>query len=80
MKLSIFKNPKASHQLLNKGIEIDKQSQLIVRGLGGRDNFTDLDCCITRLRATVSDNQLVNEGLLKQSGQRQLLCKEMEFR
>ena len=69
MKLSIFKNPKASHRkLLNKGIEIDKQSQLIVRGLGGRDNFTDLDCCITRLRATVSDNQLVNEGLLKQSG------------
>ena len=50
MKLSIFKNPKASHRkLLNKGIEIDKQSQLIVRGLGGRDNFTDLDCCITRL-------------------------------
>ena len=47
MKLSIFKNPKASHRkLLNKGIEIDKQSQLIVRGLGGRDNFTDLDCCI----------------------------------
>ncbi|MCB5495972.1 PTS glucose transporter subunit IIA, partial [[Ruminococcus] gnavus] len=39
MKLSIFKNPKASHRkLLNKGIEIDKQSQLIVRGLGGRDN------------------------------------------
>ena len=36
MKLSIFKNPKASHRkLLNKGIEIDKQSQLIVRGLGG---------------------------------------------
>ena len=51
----------------NKNI-IDKQSQLIIRGLGGRDNFNDLDCCITRLRVTVNDNTKLNEGLLKQSG------------
>ena len=47
---------------------IDPRSQLIVRGLGGRNNFFDLDCCITRLRVSVHDDSLIDEGLLKQSG------------
>ena len=47
---------------------IDQQSQMIVKGLGGRHNFSDLDCCITRLRATLIDKELINEGLLKQAG------------
>lgn len=47
---------------------IDPRSQLIVRGLGGRNNFFDLDCCITRLRVSVHDASLIDEGLLKQSG------------
>lgn len=63
-KLLIFKKPNLGD---NKNI-IDKQSQLIIRGLGGRDNFSDLDCCITRLRVTINDNSRLNEGLLKQSG------------
>ena len=46
---------------------IDPRSQMIVQGLGGRSNFTDLDCCITRLRATIKDDTLINEGLLKKS-------------
>lgn len=48
--------------------DIDKQAQCIVRGLGGRDNFCDLDSCITRLRATITIYDKVNEGLLKQAG------------
>lgn len=63
-KLLILKKPNLCD---NKNI-IDKQSQLIIRGLGGRNNFNDLDCCITRLRVTVNDNTKLNEGLLKQSG------------
>lgn len=47
---------------------IDPRSQMIIRGLGGRQNFSDLDCCITRLRATIQDDSLIDEGLLKQSG------------
>lgn len=43
-------------------------SALIVSGLGGRANISDLDCCATRLRVTVNDESLVNDGLLKQSG------------
>ena len=47
---------------------IDPRSQMIVQGLGGRSNFTDLDCCITRLRATIKDDSLINEGVLKKIG------------
>ena len=47
---------------------IDPRSQMIIRGLGGRNNFYDLDCCITRLRASLQDETLIDEGLLKQSG------------
>lgn len=67
-KLSIFKKYKIGINNPINDIKIDKQSQLIVRGLGGRDNFSDIDCCITRLRATIVDSQKLNEGLLKQSG------------
>lgn len=47
---------------------IDKQSQLIVQGLGGRDNFKEYDCCITRLRVEINDPSKVSQSLLKQSG------------
>lgn len=48
---------------------------MIVQGLGGRSNFTDLDCCITRLRATIKDDTLINEGLLKKSGAAAIMCQ-----
>lgn len=47
---------------------IDPRSQMIIQGLGGRSNFYDLDCCITRLRASLRNPELINESLLKQSG------------
>ena len=46
----------------------DELSALILQGLGGSENLTDLDCCITRLRLTVKDPSKVNEGMLKASG------------
>ena len=48
--------------------EKDQVSALIEIGLGGRDNITDVDCCATRLRGTVSDGNQVNEGILKSTG------------
>ena len=41
---------------------------LIVRGLGGSGNISDLDCCATRLRITVNNPNIVKEEALKQSG------------
>ena len=46
----------------------DGVSSLIVAGLGGRENISDIDCCATRLRITVKDETVVDDSLLKQSG------------
>lgn len=46
----------------------DRVSALILKGLGGRQNLSDVDCCATRLRVTVNDPGLVSEDLLKESG------------
>lgn len=43
-------------------------SKLILEGLGGRDNIVSLDNCATRLRVSVKDGGLVDEGKLRQSG------------
>ncbi len=44
------------------------QSAKILKGLGGKKNISDIDCCATRLRITVSSPELVNEACLKESG------------
>ncbi len=53
----------------------DTVSALILRGLGGKDNLSDVDCCATRLRVTVKDTSLVTESLLKESGASGVICK-----
>lgn len=46
----------------------DRVSALILKGLGGKGNLSDVDCCATRLRITVLDPELVQDSLLKESG------------
>ncbi len=46
----------------------DRVSALILKGLGGKSNLSDVDCCATRLRVTVINADLVQDGLLKESG------------
>ncbi len=53
----------------------DPVSALIVEGLGGTDNLTDVDCCATRLRCTVKDAALVRQDVLKASGASGVICK-----
>ena len=48
--------------------EPDTVSALILKGLGGKDNISDIDCCATRLRVTVKNPDLTDEAALKQSG------------
>ncbi len=50
------------------GTNTDTISALILKGLGGKDNLSDVDCCATRLRITVIDVSKVSDSLLKQSG------------
>ena len=43
-------------------------AKIILEGLGGKENVTELDHCITRLRLEVKDNLLVDEKKIKSSG------------
>ncbi len=43
-------------------------AQIILEGLGGKDNIVSLDHCITRLRLEVKDRLLVDEKKIKSSG------------
>jgi len=48
--------------------EEDALSASICRGLGGKKNISDVDCCATRLRCTVHKSDLVDDALLKSTG------------
>ncbi|MGN1196103.1 MAG: glucose PTS transporter subunit IIA [Acetatifactor sp.] len=46
----------------------DEISRFICEGLGGKKNISDVDCCATRLRCTVMDAKLIDDGKLKSTG------------
>lgn len=47
---------------------VDDLSSDIAEGLGGAKNILDVDCCTSRLRATLADVELVDEEKIKQTG------------
>ncbi len=57
------------------GNEKDELSAVIVEGLGGKKNVSDVDCCATRLRCTVVDISKVNQDVLKSTGAAGVICK-----
>lgn len=52
----------------SEGVVVDELSEAICRGLGGKKNISDVDCCATRLRCTVHKAELVSDELLKSTG------------
>ena len=46
----------------------DPVSAMILQGLGGKKNISDVDCCATRLRITVVDESKVDDAVLRASG------------
>uniref|UniRef100_UPI004056F5D0 glucose PTS transporter subunit IIA n=1 Tax=Acetatifactor sp. TaxID=1872090 RepID=UPI004056F5D0 len=52
----------------NEANRFDSVSEAIVRGLGGKTNISDVDCCATRLRCTVEEASLVKDDVLKATG------------
>lgn len=52
----------------SKGEKEDPVSATITKGLGGKKNISDVDCCATRLRCTVYRAELVDDALLKSTG------------
>lgn len=62
---------RADYQAKKDGSPAEQEPSLsreITAGLGGRDNISDVDCCITRLRITVHDPARVDEARLKATG------------
>jgi PTS system D-glucosamine-specific IIC component len=51
-----------------KGAAADGLSADITKGLGGKANISDVDCCATRLRITVFDSDKVKDDILKATG------------
>jgi PTS system D-glucosamine-specific IIC component len=49
-------------------VSASNMSELILEGLGGKDNIVTLDNCATRLRVSVKDEGKVSEAILKESG------------
>lgn len=43
-------------------------AKIVLEGLGGKDNITSIDNCITRLRLEIKDYTLVNEKKIKSAG------------
>ncbi|AEX53028.1 PTS system N-acetylglucosamine-specific IIABC components [Rahnella aquatilis CIP 78.65 = ATCC 33071] len=52
----------------NKGDETVALARRYISAIGGSDNLTGIDACITRLRLNVKDSALVNDGLAKRLG------------
>ncbi|TDT62822.1 N-acetylglucosamine-specific PTS transporter subunit IIBC [Fonticella tunisiensis] len=50
-----------NNKLKEKGSEI-------LKALGGKENISVIDACVTRIRVTVKDSSLVNEARLKELG------------
>ncbi len=48
--------------------EIDDRPYEILNAMGGKENITNLDACITRLRVSVDDKSNVDKNKLKQLG------------
>lgn len=59
---------KKNAQKGDKKKDADTLSAAITKGLGGKANISDVDCCATRLRITVLDGGAVQEDVLKSTG------------
>ena len=43
-------------------------AEIILEGLGGKENIISIDNCVTRLRLEIKDKSKINEKLIKSSG------------
>lgn len=63
-----FKTPGREDKAAAQQVEATERAQTIVAGLGGQDNIEIVDCCATRLRVTLHQNDKVDKVLLESTG------------
>lgn len=52
----------------SENMQVSDKAVEVLKALGGKDNITSLDACITRLRLSVKDGSLVQKTRLKELG------------
>lgn len=57
-----------SYEEVGTAVETGELPYAILQALGGKENITNLDACITRLRVSVNDIKSVNKAELKKLG------------
>ena len=75
VKLYTRKDLEAKNNETATNATSDNRSELIAKGLGGKANISDVDCCATRLRCTVQDASLVSEEILNSTGAKGVVKK-----
>ena len=75
VKLYTRKDLEAKNNETATNATSDNRSELIAKGLGGKANISDVDCCATRLRCTVHDASLVSEEILNTTGAKGVVKK-----
>lgn len=58
----------SSDNILIKEKRFDEIANLVIEGLGGKDNIVSVENCITRLRVDFKDKNKIDNKLLKDSG------------
>ncbi len=68
-KADVNARKEAQNGVASEGVSSeDALSEMITRGLGGKKNIADVDCCATRLRCTVHEADRVSDEILKSTG------------
>ena len=75
VKLYTRKDLEAKNNETATNTTSDNRSELIAKGLGGKANISDVDCCATRLRCTVHNASLVSEEILNSTGAKGVVKK-----
>lgn len=59
---------KEANEILEKGELNNYMAKLMLEGLGGKENVVDVDNCITRLRLTLVDADIIDIDKIKKAG------------
>ncbi|MCY1592990.1 glucose-specific PTS transporter subunit IIBC [Staphylococcus pettenkoferi] len=70
-----FKTPGREDEEAVAQVSATDRAKTIVKGLGNKDNIEVVDCCATRLRVTLKNNDDVNKELLKSTGAKGVIQK-----
>ncbi|MFC3419955.1 maltose/glucose-specific PTS transporter subunit IIC [Salinicoccus hispanicus] len=70
-----LKTPGREEEDMTQIVNANERTLVLAKGLGGKDNISELDNCATRLRVTLKDMDQVDEGAIKSTGSNGIVKK-----